>query len=482
VKLVTVPNYPLVKVGTWSSAIGPKSISEDDLKDIVEAHESKALDLPVIKKGHLDPRHQNPAWDGEPAYGQVDNLRLSEDGKTLLGDYVNMPEELAESLPSAYPHRSVEIAWGLNLKDETGKVTKKFKAALAGLALLGRTPPAVKGLGGPVSAMSGSVDCDRLDVIETTNFSLPGGLTANALREALDSAIQKEFRRPASNDMEVGEYPWMTDYTDTTAWFRSNGGVFQVTYTADDAGVITLNDDVTEVVERRTYVPVSDTPPVPQTKLSGTEANTVLGTFSANEQDSNREEPPMSEVLKKLRDKLGLPETATEEEILTAAAEANLVPKAQEDAENKDGQNGAPAADAVTSASDNTGAGKHAAPGAAPAEGAPKDVVVSAVAFSELMATSQANAAELKTLKEDKQKAHVEGLITQFSAAGKIHPTEKDYFRGQLMTNEPETVTYLSARVGIPVQEIGSENADTVNFGEQDFGAALSFFDVGGNK
>jgi hypothetical protein len=477
VKLVTVPNYPLVKVGTWSSAIGPKSISEDDLKAIVEAHDSKALDLPVIKKGHLDPRHQNPAWDGEPAYGQVDNLRLSEDGKTLLGDYVNMPEELAESLPSAYPHRSVEIAWGLNLKDETGKVTKKFKAALAGLALLGRTPPAVKGLGGPVSAMSGSVDCDHLDVIETTNFSLPGGLTANALREALDKAIQEEFRRPAKpGDDYAGEYPWMTDYTDTQAWFRSNGGVFQVGYTADDSGVITLNDDVTEVVERKTYVPLSDTPPVPQTKLSGTEASTVLGAFSANE--SNKEEPPMSEVLKELRDKLGLPETATEEEILAAAVAADLAPKATE----TDASKATVQADAQTSASDNTGAGKHAAAPAAPAEGAPKDVMVSATAFSELMATSQANAAELAALKADKQKAHVEGLITQFSAAGKIHPTEKDYFRGQLMTNEPETVTYLSARVGIPVQEIGSENADTVNFGEQDYTAALSFFDVGGNQ
>jgi hypothetical protein len=50
------------------------------------------------------------------------------------------------------------------------------------------------------------------------------------------------------------------------------------------------------------------------------------------------------------------------------------------------------------------------------------------------------------------------------------------------MTNEPETVTYLSARVGIPVSEIGSENAETVNFGEQDYTAALSFFDVGGNQ
>jgi hypothetical protein len=481
VKLVTVPNYPLVKVGTWSSAIGPKSISEDDLKDIVEAHQSKALDLPVIKKGHLDPRHQNPAWDGEPAYGQVDNLRLSEDGKTLLGDYVNMPEELAESLPSAYPHRSVEIAWGLNLKDESGKVTKKFKAALAGLALLGRTPPAVKGLGGPVvSALSGSVDCDHLDVIETTNFSLPGGLTANALREALSTAITDTYRKPSTGpDSYDGEYPWLTDYTDTQAWFRSNGGVFQVTYTADADGVISLNQDVTEVVERKTYVPVSDTPPVPQTKLSGTEANTVLGAFSANE-DSNKEEPPMSEVLKKLRDKLGLPETATEEEILTAAAEADLTPKATEtDAAPK----ATVQADAKTSASDNTGAGKHAAPGAAPLEGAPENVVVSAVMFSELMETSKTNAAELADLKKASKTAHVDGLISQFSAAGKIHPSEKDYFRGQLMTQEAETVTFLSARAGIPVQEIGSENADTVNFGEQDFGAALSFFDVaGGNK
>lgn len=481
---VSVPNFPLVKVGTWTSASGPKSVTKEDLESIVEAHESQSLDKAVIKKGHLDPRHSNPAWDGEPAYGQVDNLRLSDDGTTLLGDYVNVPKDLADSLPSAYPNRSVEIAWGVQLKDAAGKVNKKFKAALAGVALLGRTPPAVKGLGGPVSAMSGGLECDDVAVFSTTDFSLPGGLTGNQLREAIDKAITAEFRRPSKpGDDFVGEYPWLTDYDDTTAWFRSNGGVFQVTYTADDSGTIALNDDVVEVVERRTFVPVSDTPTVPQTNLSGAEANDVPGT-NANA-DSNREEPPMSEVLIKLRDKLGLPETATEEEILTAAAEADLTPKVEESKGDSTATTGTPAtaggsattAEAQTNASEG---GKHAADGT-PLEGAPENVTVSKAMFSELMEQNRTNSAIVKDLVEKDKKAHVDGLVSKFSTAGKIHPTEVGYFREQLGKQEAETVAFLSARAGIPVDEIGSENADTVNFSEGSHDAALSYFGLGGN-
>ncbi len=479
-ELVTVPNYPLVKVGTWSASTGKKSVTKEDLEAIVEAHDSKMLDKGVIKKGHLDPRHQNPAWDGEPVYGQVDNLRLSEDGLTLLGDYVNVPKELAESLPSAYPNRSVEIAWGVQLHDAAGKVSKKFKAALAGVALLGRTPPAVKGLGGPqVSALSGSVECDSVGLYATTDFALPGGLTANALRTALDKAIGDAYRKPSTAAGLDGDYPWMTDYDDTTAWFRLNAGTFQVTFTADATGTITLGDDVVEVVERRTFVPVSDTPTVPQTNLSETEANDVPGTPRAND-TSNKEEPPMSEFLKKLRDKLGLPETATEEEILTAAAEAVPAPKAEEAPAGKEATPAVPAAGVTvetgTSASEG---GKHAAP----ADGdAPKTVAVSAASFAELMERDTRNSARLADLEAKDKAAHVTALVTKFSAEGKIHPTEKDYFRAQLEANEAPTVTFLSERAGIPVSEIGSENADVAHFSDDAFSVAANFFDVNGGK
>ncbi|AIZ01695.1 putative structural protein [Arthrobacter phage vB_ArtM-ArV1] len=478
-KFATVEAVPLVKTGTWNGSTGSKAITKEDLEAIVEAHESAVLDKGVLKKGHLDPRHENPAWDGDPAYGQVDNLRLSDDGETLLGDYINVPEDLAESLPSAYPNRSAEIAWGVKLKDAAGKVTKEFKAALAGVALLGRTPPAVKGLGGPVSAFSASaVEFDSIGVFSVvTEFSLPGGLTANALREALSTAITDAFKdsTPKTNG-EYSEWPWMVDYDDEKAWFRSNGGVFQVGYTASDGGAITLNDDVTEVIEKRSFVPVPDTATVPQTQLSETQANDVQGAESATE-NATKEEPSMSEHLKKLRDRLGLPETATEEEILAAAAEAvpEPAPESKVDADGK------PVVEAEEQTNNSAATGKHAAPAAGDA---PKTVIVSEAAFSELMASNQTNSEKLAAMEADNRKRHVAGLVSDYTKAGKIHPTEKSYFTEALATNEESTRKLLDARAGIPVVAIGSENVDPVQFSEnQNFDDAFKFFNlpIGGN-
>jgi hypothetical protein len=187
----------------------------------------------------------------------------------------------------------------------------------------------------------------------------------------------------------------------------------------------------------------------------------------------------MSEVLKKLRDKLGLPETATEEEILAAAAEAELTPKAAETPAAASAPASAAGVTVETGTSASEG-GKHAAGPAEDAD-APKTVAVSAAAFSELMERDAKNSALLADLVKKDRKAHVETLVTQFSQAGKIHPTEAEYFRGQLEANEGPTVTFLSARAGIPVHEIGSENAETVNFSEgPDFDAALNVFGLGG--
>ncbi|AYD81504.1 head maturation protease [Arthrobacter phage KBurrousTX] len=475
-KFATVEGVPLVKTGTWSASTGPKAVTKEDLAAIVEAHESNVLDKGVLKKGHLDPRHENPTWDGDPAYGQVDNLRLSEDGETLLGDYINVPEDLAESLPSAYPNRSAEIAWGVAIKDAAGKVTKQFKAALAGVALLGRTPPAVKGLGGPVSAFSAaSVEYESIGVFSmVSEFSLPGGLTANALREALTTAINEEFKSP-KGDGEYAEWPWMIDYDDTKAWFRSNGGVFQVGYTASEAGEITLNDDVTEVIEKRSFVPVpaSDTAAVPQTQLSEKQATDVPGA-NGTTNEATREETSMSEFLIKLRDKLGLPDTATEEEILTAAASA--VPEPAEDpapATDKDGKPVVEVAD-ETKAS----AGRHAAPADG---GAPKTVAVSEVAFNELLESNRAQGAQIAALTQNNRTREVNGLVEGYMKAGKIHPTEKAYFAAALESNEAATRKLLDERHGIPVEPIGSQNVDNVSFSEgENFDAALDVFNLGG--
>lgn len=134
---VNIPGVELVKTGTWQASTGTVTITETDLASMVAESRDPAVDGVPVKLGHVDPR-----FDGEPALGWVRNLRLSGDGSTLIGDLMEVPASLADIIGSAYPRRSVEIDWGLPTSDGG-----KRGAVLTGLALLGVTPPAVKGLG-----------------------------------------------------------------------------------------------------------------------------------------------------------------------------------------------------------------------------------------------------------------------------------------------------------------------------------------------
>lgn len=150
--VTTLAGIEIVRVGTWNASTGPTRVTEEHLAAMVAAAGDAEVDLAMIKPGHIDPR-----WDGQPAMGAVRNLRVERRSPgegapavpTLVGDLVNVPAALAEVLPLAWPNRSAEIAWGV--------VTSRgrYAAALTGLALLGVTPPAVKGLAQVAALYSG---------------------------------------------------------------------------------------------------------------------------------------------------------------------------------------------------------------------------------------------------------------------------------------------------------------------------------------
>src|SRR4051812_16834895 len=102
--LVTIPNVELLEVGEdWHAQSGDFTVTYEHLVAAVAAQDDPAVRTPVLKAGHTDPR-----FDGQPAYGKVENFRLSENGQTLIGDYVGVPSWLADAMPSAYPRRSIE--------------------------------------------------------------------------------------------------------------------------------------------------------------------------------------------------------------------------------------------------------------------------------------------------------------------------------------------------------------------------------------
>lgn len=175
---VTVPAAPalsridrveLVHAGSWDISTGPWTVDADDLAAAVGALDCPAVRRPVLKLGHTDPR-----FDGEPAVGWIDNLATTEDGQTLVGDYVGMPGWLGGVIASAFPDRSVEGLYGFQCQ-----IGHTHPFVLTAVALLGVTPPGVGTLGSlqDVAALYGVAAAadpgDAVSVALTVHASAP---------------------------------------------------------------------------------------------------------------------------------------------------------------------------------------------------------------------------------------------------------------------------------------------------------------------
>jgi hypothetical protein len=127
----TIRGIELVKTGVWQIASGEWRVTPADLQSAVAAHKAGILRKPALKLGHT-------AMTEAPALGYVDNLRLADGGKTLVGDFVNVPAPVAKLLPFGYPDRSVEALTGYEAPDGT-----VWPLVLTACALLGATAPGV---------------------------------------------------------------------------------------------------------------------------------------------------------------------------------------------------------------------------------------------------------------------------------------------------------------------------------------------------
>jgi len=134
--LRTIRGVELVRVGTWEISTGEWTVTADDLAAAVAAHNAGVLPRPRLKIGHTDPR-----FDGGPALGRVDNLRLADGGNTLVGDFVDVPAAVASLLPHSYPSRSVEA-----LIDYTAPDGTVWPLVIQAVALLGGTAPGIETL------------------------------------------------------------------------------------------------------------------------------------------------------------------------------------------------------------------------------------------------------------------------------------------------------------------------------------------------
>jgi hypothetical protein len=134
--LANIPGVELIRTGQWDISTGTWTVTTEDIAAAIAALDCPAVRRPVLKLGHVDPR-----FDGEPAVGWIDNLTATDDGHTLLGDYVGMPGWLAAVLPSAYPDRSIEGQY-----DFRCQIGHTHPFVLTAVALLGVSTPGIGAL------------------------------------------------------------------------------------------------------------------------------------------------------------------------------------------------------------------------------------------------------------------------------------------------------------------------------------------------
>jgi len=156
--------------------------SRSDLEAMARAARELAGELHApVKLGHGDQRQLREAGIEPPAAGWLDNLRV--DGERLLADLQAVPRKVADLIRSrAYRSRSLELS-----RVTSQRTGKRYSLVPTGLALLGTTAPAVKGLKDVVSLYEG-LDVEQVRSFEADLDLAPERTPAEAAR-LLDEAI-----------------------------------------------------------------------------------------------------------------------------------------------------------------------------------------------------------------------------------------------------------------------------------------------------
>lgn len=304
--LTTVPNVEILEVGEdWHTSTGDFTFTAEDLQAAVDAQADPAIHSPILKFGHDGTT--GPPGPKEPAIGRLANLRVENNGQTLVADLVGVPMWIAEIMASAFPERSIEGAY--EVKTATGN---QHKFVIDALSLLGIWHGAIETLediaevyGVALSAASGVGDDDDHHVVLAARATLP---TVPPIRVQAATSTE-DVRRAYYESLESGQMWW---------WIREVQLDPAALIVDDDEGHLwrvdydVSGDEVTfgEPEEVRIEYVAATSSPAP-----GPRAATVI---FASRAESRPEVEPMD--LSALRESLGMPD-ATDEEVVAAAAE-----------------------------------------------------------------------------------------------------------------------------------------------------------------
>jgi hypothetical protein len=453
-ELTTIEGVPLVTTGTYDLQSGETTFTEEDLLAAVRALEDPAVHPPRVKINGLAASFDPEAHGGEPALGRVENMRVSADGQTLLGDFL-VPPWLADAMSWAYPARSIEgaQAW----RSPTGNV---HDLVVSAVALLGVDPPGVATLPDLQDLLTDGATVEPEPVLArmpARTRPIAAGLDQDLIRRRFFEWIEA-----GEAELPEGSTPW-------DLWVRSlrfdddnrpylkvesdaTGTLFRVDFTVEGSEV--AFDGFQEVVEQDVSVAAAGRPRPPLAVWpSREESRSVVAT--------GPEEADVPIDLDALRQRLGLPADATEEQINAALAETPE-PEGEPGGEPEGGGEG----DGGEQEGDGEGEPQGAQPQPVAARAALPEGVV-AIDEQELQRL-RAGAQTAEQLAADRAREDRDRILAQALTEGRFPRSRRDHW-AQAWDRDPEgTRTLLTAseadgglaRGLIPVEARGVEPTD----------------------
>lgn len=329
--LVVVPGIPILEVGDdWPMMTGPATLTPEDLAAAVDAMGDPALRSPIIKLGH------GGLAAGMPAFGRFQNLRLANNGMTVVADLVGAPAWLADVLPYAWPSRSFEGR--VNVTTETGRT---HALVVDAVALLGVELPAISTLDDVAAIYSAS----SMEEAHVTLASRPPQRRASAVLSSrpvppstLAAGVTTEdVRREYYETLPQGSWWWIREIQLdplTLIVDDDSGSLWSVAVTITDADTMTFGEPIEVRVE---YVPV------PPDEPSDVAAQRVVFASRSASRGAPRMDPA------EIRRQLGLSEDASDEDVAAAFVEARTARQSQPPAPPAPTGEPAPAVPAPTS-------------------------------------------------------------------------------------------------------------------------------------
>lgn len=481
-ELVTIRAVEIMSTGIqYQLGSGPTTFTAEDLADAVTAQQDPAVSQPRLKIGHTDPR-----FDGEPAMGKVVDMRLSENGQTIEGDLVGVPRWLGEIMASAYPSRSIE--GNFDVETVTGS---KWRLVINALALLGVTWPGISTLA-DISALYSASGPDGVEVLEAKGRDEVVAAKVTAARGVVAAVNVEDIRRQYYEELDDTQMWWWVRalYLDPHELIVDDdeGGLHRVPF--DVKGEEINFSDPVEVkiqyVDQKVAANAAsqgkdERRQVALIASAGRQEATWASRGEARPENHTQEATPMDPT--QLRQSLGLPADATDEQVTTRiealkAADPGT-PNEQPGADPGVGTEPAPAqptqpgeqqpvvAPPPTQAPVTTDR-----PGSSPDDANAEKVPALAASVTvpkEVWEAVQVNAKRGADVYEDQRKQRLSGVLAKAVQEGRIAPAQRETFALLIEQDEQGTTRLLTASVAegglaaglIPVSERGHNPSET---------------------